>query len=313
MDSRSPARPRPSLSLVVNTRNEERHLPGLLATCAGVDQFVVADMESTDRTLEIARARGAAILSLPNAGCCEPGRQAALDAATGDWILVLDADERLPEGAVPAIRRLIAEAPPDVDGFSFAFHVFIGPTRIHASGWETRYERHPRLFRRGRVSWPPEVHAVPSVPGRVVDVAEAEVRVVHHNFADLHGFFEKMNRYSSIEARELTAAGGLPSALAGLGEGLTELARRYDPEQDGALSLALGFGLLAYKLLEQAKAAEALGWPAEPVATRRALLGAVEAFWRELIRDLVPARPRGAGPVSPAAVPVAAPESPPPR
>ncbi len=165
------------LSLVVNTWNEEKMLPGLLDSCQGVDEIVVADMNSTDRTIEIARAKGASITALPFAGgtCVEPGRQAALASATGDWILVLDADERLPENGLQRLRQIIANSPADVSAYSLAFQVLIGAMRIRATGWEPRHERHVRLFRRGRVQWPALVHAVPKVDGRVVEIAEDDV------------------------------------------------------------------------------------------------------------------------------------------
>jgi len=283
----------PRISLVVNTRNEEANLPGLLDSVAGVDELVVADMESTDRTLEIARSRGARILNLPNAGCCEPGRQPAIDHATGDWILVLDADERLPAGGLEKLRALVAGAGPDVGGFSFTFHVYVGETRVLSSGWDVGNEQHPRLFRRGRVTWPALVHYEPSVQGALVKVPEADLWIVHRNFLNLHHALEKFNRYSTVEARELLEAGRAPETMEGLRQALAELARRYSPREDGALSLALSFGIVLYRLLVQAKAAEMAGWPSDALPDRDALLRGVEALRRELEGSTIAASPGG--------------------
>ena len=284
-----------TVSLVVNTWNEEKMLPGLLDSCEGIDEIVVADMNSTDRTIEIASGKRAKIVALPFAGgtCVEPGRQMALAAATGDWILVLDADERLPQNGLQRLRQIIANSPADVSAYSLAFQVFVGSTRIRATGWEPRHERHVRLFRRGRVQWPALVHAVPQVDGRVVEIAEDDVWVVHHNFSDLAHFIDKTNRYSSVEAREMLEAGKSVSLMAGLSEGLQELIRRYSPEQDGALSFALAFGILAYKVLNHAKACEIAGWPTESVPSTASLGRAVEAFARELSAEMIAVRPLG--------------------
>ena len=298
-DSRSgptletPAAASPRISLVVNTRNEEANLPGLLDSVTGVDELVIADMESTDRTLEVARAHGARVLELPNAGCCEPGRQPAIEHATGDWILVLDADERLPPGGLERIRALVASASPEVGGFSFTFHVYVGGTRLLSSGWDVGNEQHPRLFRRGQVTWPPLVHYGPTVQGAVVKVPESDVWIVHRNFQDLHHALEKFNRYSSVEARELVEAGRVPESLEGQRQALDELARRYSPREDGALSLALSFGIGLYRILVQAKAAEMLGWPPDTLPDREALLRGLHALRTEMLESPVLATPEG--------------------
>lgn len=285
--------PRPTLSLVVNTRNEELHLAAMLASASGCDEIVVADMESTDATLAIARRHEARVLQLPDAGCCEPGRQAAIDAASCDWILVLDADERLSPGGVAAVRRTIAAAPGGVAAFRLYRDTFVGETQVLRSGWDPEIERHVRLFRRGRVAWPARIHAPPQVDGEVGSVPRDEVRIVHHNFEDLEAFQAKLNRYTTIEARQMLARGEGGGVLEGLREGLQELVHRYAPDEDGALSVALSFGLFGYRLFARAKAGERRGWPAERVPSRAALERGVAALWAALREDLVERRPRG--------------------
>ena len=84
------------ISLCLIARDEERFLPGCLASVSGVvDEIVLADTGSTDRTVEIARAAGATVVHHAWDEDFSAARNAALAAATGDWILLLDADERL--------------------------------------------------------------------------------------------------------------------------------------------------------------------------------------------------------------------------
>jgi tetratricopeptide (TPR) repeat protein len=98
------------ISLCLIVRDEERFLPGCLASVAGaVDEIVVADTGSTDRTVEIARAAGANVVHHAWNDDFSVARNAALAAASGDWILLLDADERLAPGAGEALREAVRQ------------------------------------------------------------------------------------------------------------------------------------------------------------------------------------------------------------
>ena len=83
------------VSLLISARNEQDSIVGLIEACSDrVSEVVLVDMESSDRTVELARERGAVIVEVPAAGFAEPGRQAGIDAASQPWLLMLDADER---------------------------------------------------------------------------------------------------------------------------------------------------------------------------------------------------------------------------
>lgn len=269
-----------TLALVVNTRNEANRLPHLLQSVRGIDEIVVADMESQDATVEVARAAGATVITLPNAGYCEPGRMPAIRAATSDWVLVLDADEWLEDGALERIRRLIEATPDSVAAYRLARLPHLGGRAIHGSGWERANEMHPRLFRRLTVDWPVEIHAVPTFDGAVLDADGLTIQ--HANFDDLEHFYEKLNRYSTVEAKQIVDAGNRPSIPMALRFGLEEIVHRYDPERDGAVSMALALGMFAYRFDSHAKALETLGWPAAYQIDRTTLVRAVNGFWSEL-------------------------------
>ena len=100
-----------SLSMVV--RNEESRLGACLASVKGfVDEIVLVDTGSTDATVAIAETAGARIEHLPWPGDFAPARNAALNLITGDWVLVLDADEQLRAEAISGLQNLMAQ--PDV-------------------------------------------------------------------------------------------------------------------------------------------------------------------------------------------------------
>jgi glycosyltransferase involved in cell wall biosynthesis len=99
------------LSLCMITRDEEAMLPGCLASVRGVvDEIVIVDTGSVDATIAIARAATARVVEVPWQDDFAFARNASIAAATGDWILILDADERLAPGAGAAIRAALESA-----------------------------------------------------------------------------------------------------------------------------------------------------------------------------------------------------------
>lgn len=84
------------ISLCMIVKDEEEHLPRCLASVADVvDEIVVVDTGSQDHTVAVAAAHGARVFQIPWTGDFSAARNAAIDRATGDWVLVLDADDEL--------------------------------------------------------------------------------------------------------------------------------------------------------------------------------------------------------------------------
>ncbi|HVV58500.1 MAG TPA: glycosyltransferase [Gaiellaceae bacterium] len=102
------ATPGLTISLCMIVKDEEEMLPGCLEAVAdSVDEIVVVDTGSTDRTVEIAKSFGARVIDFPWNGSFSDARNAGLDAATGDWLFYLDADEHLVPEDAPKIRQLL--------------------------------------------------------------------------------------------------------------------------------------------------------------------------------------------------------------
>ena len=101
------------LSLSIIVRNEEARLADCLASVEGfADEMVVVDTGSTDGTVAIAEAAGARVEQIEWPGDFAPARNSGLTFLRGDWVLVLDADERLRPEVIPALKALMAQ--PDV-------------------------------------------------------------------------------------------------------------------------------------------------------------------------------------------------------
>lgn len=183
------------LSVIVIAKDEERDLPACLESVGFADEIVVVDAQSTDRSRELAQAAGAKVVVRP-----WPGHAAqkafALSQATGDWVLSLDADERCSEELKAAIPTLVADS--SVDGYLVRFETWAFGRRQRFGGrWS---ERHLRLFRREKASFPPrEVHESAEVSGRIEKV---DAPIVHHTVRDLDELVGKLNRYSTLGALE---------------------------------------------------------------------------------------------------------------
>ncbi len=177
------------LSGVVTTLDNAGTLEACLTSLAFCDQIVVLDSGSTDVTLEIARRHGARIATQPFAGY-GPQKQAAIDLAQGEWILLLDADEHMSDVGRMAIERELAA--PRADGYRLPRQEWLFWRWPHPA---TRANWQLRLFRKsvGRMNAVP-VHAAPEVEGRVIGL-QAPFR--HYGEPHLADRVDKVNRYST--------------------------------------------------------------------------------------------------------------------
>ena len=190
------------LSVIVIARNEEKDLPGCLDSVKGLaSEIVLADSGSTDRTLDIARAAGAAVFHQEWQGYGKQ-KQAAMDRARGPWILNIDADERVTPGLAAEIRATLAKDPRE-NGFSIPFrHYFLG-RRLRFGRFST--ETHVRLFRKDAAKYgAQQIHEGIEVRpplGRLSGVID------HHSYRDLSEYLDKCNRYTSMIAEKRFAEG----------------------------------------------------------------------------------------------------------
>jgi glycosyltransferase involved in cell wall biosynthesis len=198
---------RPTVSVTINTLNEEANIEECLASVEWADDIVVVDMHSDDRTVEIARSRGARTFLHERVGFADPARDFAFEQATGEWILMVDADERVPEALAREVRRVIAA--PEADVYNVAEkNIVFGRWLQHGTLWP---DYHPRLFRKGALSWPAQVHDRPRPTGPVADLpAHEELALVHRSssYESIRGFAEKYFLvYAPLEAESYVRTG----------------------------------------------------------------------------------------------------------
>jgi len=134
-----------AISVVINTLNEESNIADCMASVRGLaDEIVVCDMHSDDRTAEIARALGARVVYHPRTGFVEPARHYAISQASHDWVLVIDADERMTPGLKERLAEIARDDTCDLVSFCILFEYFGDFLRDGAFC----ANRFPRFFRK---------------------------------------------------------------------------------------------------------------------------------------------------------------------
>jgi glycosyltransferase involved in cell wall biosynthesis len=182
-------------------RNEESNIAEAIKSVAFAAQIVVADTGSGDQTMEVARAAGAEVHSIEFDGY-GTSKNRALQFAGCDWVLSIDADERVSPELARAIISVISRDG-EFDGFEVnRLTYFLGQPVMH-SGWHPDYVL--RLFRNGKGRFSERlVHEGVEVDGKT---ARLDGLLYHHSYRTLDSYLEKMNIYSGLNARELYNSG----------------------------------------------------------------------------------------------------------
>ena len=245
----------PSLSAVVITRNEAGRLAGCLASLKAAEglvaEIVVVDDASEDETVAIARGFTERVLVHPHEGeNWDLNKNVGMAAASGDWVLLIDADERLtPEGAA-AIAGLLATEP--------AHAAYWLPRREWYFGYWPRHAaagaRVLRLARRGAATFEGErLHAHPRVAG---SVGFLDAPLDHQAYDTIAAYVAKTNAYTDHEARVRFAAGERAGRREILLEPLKHFRYRFwkcQGYKDGVPGLVFCLATALYPLLQNMK------------------------------------------------------------
>ena len=198
------------LSAIIITRNEAANLPECLASLAFCDEIVVLDNRSADGTAEIAAKAGARVVQKPEFAGFGLQKQAVLEAATADWVLSIDADERVPEALAHEIRAAIERD--DHAGYRIKRKTFFLGRYLRYGGWYP--DRVLRLARRSAARFSNDaVHERLDVDGSVGDL---ESDMLHMSYRTIDDVLAKQRRYARLSAqarRARGARGGLAIAL----------------------------------------------------------------------------------------------------
>jgi glycosyltransferase involved in cell wall biosynthesis len=223
----------PRLSAIVITKNEAANIADCLDALAFCDERIVVDGGSSDETRSIARTKGARVVCHDWRGF-GPQKNHALSLANGDWVLSVDADERVSAELAAAIRTALENSA--VDAYEFPrLSSFCGRTMRH-SGWYPDYVL--RLFRREKARFNDVI-----VHERVICdgiVKRLVPPLIHHPVRRLEDALSRVDRYSTASAEALVGSNRKISFMTGIGHGLGSFLRTY-VLQAGFLDGAEGF------------------------------------------------------------------------
>jgi glycosyltransferase involved in cell wall biosynthesis len=225
------------LSAIIITRNEQVNILDCLDSLDFADEIIVVDNASADQTAELARLRGAKVHIAADWPGFGPQKNRALALATGDWVLSLDADERM----TPALRAEILKVVALSDGpVAYRFprlSSYCGQFMRH-SGWSP--DMVLRLFRRDQARFSNDlVHERVITNGLIANLSEP---LLHLSFPDFESVLEKVNFYSTAGSQAMALKNTHASLAGALGHGLWAFFRTFILRRgfmDGQLGLAL--------------------------------------------------------------------------
>ena len=195
-----------TLSVTLITLNEAANLPRTLTSVNWANEIVVVDSGSTDATVQIARDSGVRVFEEPWKGFAAQ-KNSAIDHATGDWILSLDADEEVSPELASEIQALLVQDSRGGDPPSAAYSIprlnhFLGRPLRHGGYWP---DPKLRLFRRGAAHF--EARPVHETLKADAPVGRLKGHLIHHSYPTMDEYIEHMNRYSTLGAEILVQSG----------------------------------------------------------------------------------------------------------
>ena len=191
----------PPVSVTIITLNEAEHIAAAIRSVAWADEVIVVDAGSSDDTASIARAGGARVSSRAWSGYVDQKNHAAALAAH-DWVLSLDADERVTPALAAEIGAVLRQEPP-VRAYR------VPRVTFHLGRWIRSTDFYPdlqtRLYDRRAARWRGRhVHESVQVDGAV---GRLQQELEHYSYRDLRDHLDRINRYSSLAARQMYEQG----------------------------------------------------------------------------------------------------------
>lgn len=245
------------ISAVIVTHNEAKKLKQCLKNLVGwADEIIIIDLESTDDVKKVAEKFNCKFILHKFVPYVELVRNYAISQCTGDWILVLDPDEKLPEPLKIFLKRYSKHHKHGAFNIPRK-NIFFGRWINHTNFWP---DRQVRFFSKGDVVWKKEIHSYPSTKLKQIQIpAKSKYSIFHYGYSDFSDFIDRQNRYSTIRAEEKFKAGHKFSYWSLFYYPIREFLARYIKHRgflDGGRGLFLTIGLMIYhssiewKLLE---------------------------------------------------------------
>ncbi len=234
------------ITAVVLTLNEEENIAECLRTIAWADKLLVLDSGSTDRTEEIARSMGAEVLFHPFRNYADQ-RNFALSLVQTDWVLFVDADERVPTELAQEIREAVERE--GICGWWIPRKNYICGRWIRHGGWYPDCQLRLMRPEKARYDSAWEVHEIVIVEG---ETGYLNNPLIHYNYRTWREFIARQKGYLPFEVRTLRKRGIKAKPWSPLSMPLREFQRRYfklEGYKDGFYGLILALAMAFYTSL----------------------------------------------------------------
>ncbi len=211
----------PKLTVVILTKNEEANIVSVITNARKIaEQILIVDSGSTDRTVALAEANGARVVYRAWDDDFAAQRNFALQYIDTDWLLYLDADERLDDELCAAVKQAVQQTP--TKQYSMM-------RKIHAFGFEYKHgifkpDEVLRLFPSQKVRWVNKVHERP-----VCDLSKEKLKgyIEHYTYGSWQQWWDKAGKYTTIWARDSYERGKRTSLAACFGHAMYGFIRAY--------------------------------------------------------------------------------------
>lgn len=242
------------ISVLLLARNEEQNIEYCLKSIQWCDEIIVVDMDSQDKTAEIAKKYTKLVFHHDYVPAFDSVRNFALQKCTGDWIFCIDADEVVTLTLKSKLLKIIDENKYDVIQVPFKTYIF--GKWIRFTGWWPDY--HARLFRKGFLVYTESIHEYVKInkdARTLVLPAVEDFCIYHFNYRDIPHFLEKLNKYTTLESQKLSNKIHF-SVLRMVGSGVNTFIIRYvkfKGYKDGVRGLFLSILMTFYRIISHMK------------------------------------------------------------
>ena len=226
------------LSVIIITRNESANIAACLESVAFADEVIVLDGQSVDNTAEIARQHGAKVFLADSWEGFGRQKNKALSYAHHEWVLSLDADERVSPALAKEIQQVLNNDTPSLFDIPRLTN-FCGQW-IHHCGW--RPDRVTRLFKKSAARFSDDVVHEKLLPLHNTAIGKLEHSLLHYSYPDANAYWRKLQVYSLAWAEQKYEQGQTTSMGRAIGSGLAAFVKSYFFRLgflDGAMGLAV--------------------------------------------------------------------------
>ena len=242
------------ISVIILTKNEAQRIRDCIESARWADEVLVVDDESTDQTVAIAESLGARVVrrKMDNEG---RHRNWASAQARHEWVLSLDADERVTPELAQELAQLFRNGPGTCGTYAIPRRNYIGQRWVRYGGWYPSAQL--KLFQRSVFQW--EEAAVHPRAFSEAPAGQLRHDLIHYSYRDLSDFLEKMNRQTTLEAQKWLADGRRVTLGKALWRAVDRFFRTFVGKQgfrDGTLGFIVAWFASAYQVLSYAKYVE---------------------------------------------------------